>query len=140
VNENHQRAILAALAQVDAHLDEVEAATGRSRSPFSRLVQDLSPAQRREVRARVAALRARLVEALDALGVPRPPAATRASWAILTCLSFARMLLTDLTAARLGSGGPLDPETGAAVERWRAELMRELEDFSSRLTAETSRA
>jgi GTP-binding protein EngB required for normal cell division len=127
LNESHRRAISAAFRHIDGLLADVEAASSRVQSPFSRFFGDLSPTQQDVVADYVAQIRARMMEVLTALGISLRPPESPASWAIQTNLSFARITVQEIDPSRLTGYGAVGPEAGSFVARANADLERILQ-------------
>ena len=84
------------------------------------------PAQQKVIADYLGLVRARLVGALDALGIPIEPARNSSSWAIMTTLSFAEIAIQDVSPGRLVGYGPLDEKAARAIEQLEADLERTL--------------
>jgi hypothetical protein len=133
LTDNHRRALLATLSYLDELLEKAEEATEDPRSPFSTLVQDLSPAERKRAAAEVREIRSQLVRALDELDIPLPQPRVRASWSIQNSVAFARIALVDAAPKRLNGFGKLDQATTDLVARAEADLDRLLSHATGRI-------
>jgi hypothetical protein len=135
VNDGHRRAILAAFRTIDRLLQETEKARLSAASPFSRVFNDLTPAQQQAIGEQVAAIRARMNDALKALGATVRPPQTAASWSIQTALAFALTTVLEIAPARLKGYGPLDKESAGLIGRLNAELEEAIERLRESVAA-----
>jgi GTP-binding protein EngB required for normal cell division len=122
LNEHQVRRILATFGHVDDLLKSVEALAHPDTSPFSRERPDLSPDEARLLLSFVSGARARMLAALDRLGIPRPEQNLSARRSAGTALLFAQISLSELNAPSLRGYGVLDQEAGDEVTAVAADL------------------
>jgi GTP-binding protein EngB required for normal cell division len=146
LNPYQERRVASTFAHVDDLLQSVERLVHAQSTAFSREHPDISDGERRLLGSLVETARARMLEMLDHLGMPRPAAALSARWSIETALSFADIALSELNARTMEGYGKIDPESAAelgavvsdlrdVVRRGRALLQpREGEQLRDRLT------
>ena len=72
LNPNQVRHVVATFVHIDSLLQAVERVTRPERSPFARERPDLPRDEARLLESFVALARARMLGALDRLGIPRP--------------------------------------------------------------------
>jgi GTP-binding protein EngB required for normal cell division/ElaB/YqjD/DUF883 family membrane-anchored ribosome-binding protein len=122
LNEHQVRHVLATFARVDGLLQDIERLVREELSPFANERPDVAPDEARLLRAFVAQARARMLAALDHLGIPRPAPATSARWSAGTALTFADIALSEVTESTLRGYGALDPAAGAELVALAADL------------------
>lgn len=122
LNEHQVRRILATFGYVDDLLKSVEALAHPDTSPFSRERPDLSPDEARLLLSFVSGARARMLAALDRLGIPRPEQKLSAGRSASTALRFAQVSLSELNTRSLRGYGSLDQAAGGEVTAVAADL------------------
>jgi hypothetical protein len=81
---------------------ENAAAAGTSQSPFPKYVQDLTPKEQRDMRERVARLRAQLLSFLERRTIPVPGPTISARHSIVTSLGYIDIAVEELKPRYLG--------------------------------------
>jgi GTP-binding protein EngB required for normal cell division len=122
LNESQLRRILTTFGYVDDLLRSVEALAHPDPSPFTHERPDLTPDEARLLVSFVSGARARMVAALDRLGIPRPEQNLSARRSVGTALLFGEISLSELDAKSLRGYGGVDPKEAAEVQAVAADL------------------
>ena len=122
LNDSQRRHVAARFGHVDRLLQDVDRLTREDPSPFATERPDVRPDEARLVHGLVTQVRARMLAALDRLGIPRPRPGVSARWSIETNLQFAGIALSELGGDGLAGYGAVDPGAGAEVAALAADL------------------
>jgi hypothetical protein len=124
---NQKRAIRHAFLDVHQQLQEIEAALAQAadRSPFDRVVNDLSPTEAQLIRDYFARIRAAMVSCLREANIPLDVQRTSLRWTVQSRLMFVSVALEEIGPKQLAGYGPL-------TEARRAEILK-LQDDVRRL-------
>jgi GTP-binding protein EngB required for normal cell division len=122
LNENQVRRIVSTFVHVDDLLRSVIEATHLDGSPFARHRPDVTTDEARLLRSFVSSARARMLAALDHLGIPRPEQNLSARRSASTALLFAEISLSELDRGSMRGYGTLDEAAGAEVTALAADL------------------
>lgn len=114
--------VLATFRYVDELLASIQRVARADLSPFAAERLDVTVEEARSLDASVAAVRSRMLAALDRLGVPRPEPKISARWSVHMTYRFMETSLSELDAAHLRAYGPLDEAASRTVERLSADL------------------
>jgi len=122
LNENQVRRVLSTFAHVDGLLRDVERVSRNELSPFAKERADFAPDEARLMRSFVETARARMLAALDRLGLPRPAPSTSARWSATTALTFADIALSEITEESLRGYGRVDAAAARELVALTADL------------------
>jgi dynamin family protein len=151
---NHRTHLLVSFLEIHRRLAELaEIVETTKPSPFSRIVNDLSPTEAKVVQDHFARIRAAMLSHLQELDIPLDIRQTSLRWSLQTALIFLQVTIDDMGPKRLSGYGPLDTAGREAVVKIQQDLERLLgrvrgylhqglgRDLSQRLARlETSRA
>jgi GTP-binding protein EngB required for normal cell division len=132
LNEAQASHVRTTFVHLDTLLESVEGASRTAQSPLSDVRADVPPDAVRLLESYIATARARMLAALDRLGIARPQPKVAAHWRIETTLQFADVALSELDALR--GYGAVDPAAAAEVAALAADL-RELVRRASEVVA-----
>lgn len=107
------------LADIEAQLLQAEEA-----SPFSRLVPDLTPVERRVVSDGFGQIRALMLSLLKSNDIPLEVDRISLRWAALTALLHVQVALADMRPEQLRGYGEITPEGGTIAYEFEQELSR----------------
>ena len=110
LNIAQQRAVSATFAHVNELLEDVERLARAEPNRFDRERSDLTPWEARRLAALAAEVRARMLDALGALGIPTPEPDRSARWNAQTSFLFAGIALSELEGRSLRAYGALSEE------------------------------
>jgi predicted GTPase len=122
LNHNQIRRVEATFTHVDSLLQSIEHVTRGSLSPFARERPDLTPDEARLIESFITLARARMLGALNRLGIPRPEGKLSARWSAGTALTFADTALSELGASDLAGYGAVDAASAAELEALAMDL------------------
>lgn len=122
LNAHQVRHVLATFAHVDGLLQDIERVARDDLSPFAKERPDFAPDEARLMASFILAARARLLTALDRLGIARPTPTTSARWTASTALTFADIALSELTEDALRGFGAVDPDAAREVTALASDL------------------
>ena len=135
LNESQRRAVLFGFLDLHRRMAEMEAqiAPSGDPSPFSRHINDLSPAEAETVRGAFARLRSRMLAWLQEAGVPVDMRRVSLRWALRAGMNFLHVGVAEMGPAQLRGYGPVDETAAAAVVRLQRDLNRLLDDAGASL-------
>ena len=122
LNDSQQRHLAVGFAHVDRLLQQVERVAEGKLSPFAQERPDIQEDEARLLQVFASQARARMLAALDRLGIPRPRPSVSARWSIETSLRFAEIALSEIDAKGLAAYGPVDPGVAAEASALAADL------------------
>ncbi|MCX7803943.1 MAG: hypothetical protein N3A38_02020 [Planctomycetota bacterium] len=133
VNENHRRAVGAALAAFDEILCDIEArAEARERTGTLYIEEnDIPPGRKEPLRKRVGDIRRALAEARDRLRLT--PTRTRASNVMWSRCCAIRDVLSELSARHMKGYGDLSPGASRYLDDLSARLVEALDELSGEI-------
>lgn len=120
LNAAQRRSVSATFAHVNDLLEDVERLAHAEPNRFDRERSDLTPSEAERLAALSADVRARMLDALEALGIPHPEPDGSARWNAQTLLLYADIALSELEGTSLRAYGVLaepDAERITAVAR-----------------------
>lgn len=135
LNSNHRRVLVSTFEHLAELVRQMEVAALVDVTPLARYVADLGVPERRVLLDHLSALRSRLAEGLEHLGMRIPGPRITSSRAIRERVRFAQIALEDLAPAALTGYGALSPAAESAVER----VSRDLDATLSRLARTLAR-
>ena len=118
LNESHRRHVAVSLRHAAELLDDAERIliASRSESPFSKFTSDLAPWQAGVISDQIAAIRRKLVEAGNEMGLDLAGYALDARHAIYVHATFASNDIEEMHARYLRGYGELDPESARRID------------------------
>jgi GTP-binding protein EngB required for normal cell division len=109
LNSSQARHLLTSAQYADKLFGEIESVlfASKSKSPFRKYKDTLSPAQIKVVEDYLARIRAQLVRVLEAQGIPRPEPQLESVRSIRTDLAFVKIAFYDCTPERMRGYGQI---------------------------------
>ncbi len=140
LNDNHRRILASTLTCLDELLVAIETTVSgaAARSPFSPYVPDLSASELHVLPDYVAEIRSRMAEMADALGLAVARFTVPTSRAIDVRLMSADITLAEICPEKLRGYGASTAAGAAAVEHFRAELSRVIQQLRTLLARGTA--
>lgn len=141
LNDNHKSHLRITFAHVDELLSKAlrELDPAEAESPFSRLVPDAAPVQRKVAADYAARVRAAMRNLLDRYGIELPKPHIGAVWAARTVLTGAEVALQELSPAGMRGYGPISDATAADLDTEMAQLLDLLRRMAAYLAQGTGR-
>jgi hypothetical protein len=122
LNPNQIRHVVATFAHVDSLLQAVERVTRTGLSPFAPEQPDIADDEARLLQSFIAIARARMLGALDRLGIARPVPNLSARWSVDTSLNLSEISLIDLDGEHLKGYGAVDEAAASELAAFAADL------------------
>ena len=122
LNESQARHVKAVFGHVDQLLSTVVRLARADLSPLSAERADVAPDEAHLLLSSVSIARARMLAALDRLGIPRPRHTVSTRWSIHTALQFGDIALSELDAAGLRGYGVVDAAAAGELEALASDL------------------
>ena len=122
LNGNHLRRLEAILAYVDSLLQRAEHLAAGAFTPFEPERPDVAPEDAARLAEVIATMRARMLEASKALGLPPHEEGMSARRSIGIAIEYARVALEDLAPRALRGYGPVDDDVVPVLSAMTAEL------------------
>lgn len=124
LNEFQARRLSVTCQYIDRVIGEIEGIlySAGSKAAFPKLIQDVTPAQRRTMEDYLARIRAQLVRVLDGQGIPRPEAWIPASRAVYTSLTMIDIAVEELRPRYMRGYGEVPAELATELEGISGEL------------------
>jgi GTP-binding protein EngB required for normal cell division len=124
LNEFQARRLSVTCQYIDRVVGEIEEIlhSSGSKAAFPKLIQDVTPAQRRTIEDYLARIRAQLVRVLDGQGIPRPEAWIPASRAVYTSLTVIDIAVEELRPRYMRGYGEVPAELATELEGISGEL------------------
>jgi hypothetical protein len=133
LNGAQQRSVSATFAHVSKLLEDVERLAHAEPNGFDRERSDLTAEEARRLIGLAAEVRARMLEALEALGVPGPEPDGSARWNARTLLLYAGIALSELEGTGLRAYGELADQDAERVTSLVRDLRRVVEREQAQL-------
>jgi GTP-binding protein EngB required for normal cell division len=126
LNDSQRRSILLGFLDVHRRMAELEAMIAQSiiASPFSQLVNDLSPTESKVVRDYFARIRTTMLACLQEAGIPLEVRRTSVRWGVEVGTTFLHIAVAELSPESLRGYGPLEASSAAVVSKMQQDLYR----------------
>ena len=124
LNEFQARRLSVTCQYIDKVVGEIEEVlnSAASKAAFPKLIQDVTPAQRRTIEDYLARIRAQLARVLEGQGIPRPEAWIPASRAVYTSLTVIDIAVEELRPRYMRGYGKVPAEMATELEGISGEL------------------
>jgi len=124
LNEAQQRRLSVTCSHIDNLLKDMEEVlnASASRSPFSKYISDISPAQRRVIEDYIARFRAQLLRVLERMRIPPPKANISAVHSLRTSMTFVDVAVEELKPRYMRGYGQLPENAQEALHGVVADL------------------
>ncbi len=135
LNSSQTRHLLTSAQYADKLFSEIESIlfASKSKSPFRKYKNPLSPAQIKVVEDHLAAIRAQLVRALTAQNIPLPEPELDSVHSIRTTLRFARLAFEDCAPKRMRAYGEVTESKARELNGLVEEMVNAVEKLNSYL-------
>jgi len=135
LNSSQTRHLLTSAQYVDKLFGDVESVlfASKSRSPFRKYKNALSPAQINVVEDYLARIRAQLVRVLEAQGIPLPEPQLESVHSIRTDLAFAKIAFEDCAPQRMRGYGEVSESKSRELNGMVEEMVGAIEKLNSYL-------
>ena len=122
LNPHQTRHVVATFTYVDSLLERVERVARGDLSPFAKEQPDIASDEARLLQSFLSLIRARMLAALDSVGVPQPAPRLSARWSAETSLNFAEISLSELDGEHLKGYGPVDETVAGELAALAADV------------------
>jgi len=136
LNPYQARHLLTSAQYADKLFGDIESilSASKSKSPFRKYKNSLSPAQIKVVEDYLARIRAQLIRALAAQNIPLPEPDLDSVGSIQTTLQFARLAFEDCTPQRMRGYGEVTESKARELNALVEEMVNAVEKLNSYLS------
>ena len=126
LNDSQKRSILFGFLDIHRRMAELEAKIAQSMitSPFSQLVNDLSPTESKVAQDYFARIRTTMLACLQEAGIPLEVRRTSVRWGVEVGTTFLHIAVAELSPESLRGYGPMEANSAAVVSKMQQDLYR----------------